>query len=123
SRWGVAHHFFRDVSVGVAVLAERPQIVLAAPTFTAGDRERDNNAVADLELLHVPADFHHLAHELMAEDVAVLHGRNEAVEEMKVGSANGGRSDANDCIALVKYPGIGHILDLDVLGALPAIGP
>jgi hypothetical protein len=31
-----------------------------------------DHAVADLELLYAAADFHHLAHELVAEDVAVF---------------------------------------------------
>ena len=43
-------------------------------------------------LLTVAADLDDLAHELVAEDVAALHGRDEAVVEVQVGAADRGRA-------------------------------
>src|SRR3954469_5896808 len=117
----MAHHLLRHPRVGVAVLTERPEVVSAAPAFSTCDRERHHDAISDLELLHVPADFHDFAHELVAKDVAVLHGGHESVEQVQIGSANGGRADAHDRIGLIENLGIGHRLDLDVLRAFPAV--
>lgn len=38
-------------------------------------RERDDDAVADLQVPHTGPGLHHLAHELVAEDVALAHRR------------------------------------------------
>src|SRR3954447_14954075 len=44
----------------------------------------------------------HLAHELVAHDVALLHRRHVAVEQVQVGSADRGRGDLHDRVAAVE---------------------
>ena len=64
---------------------------IAAPTLlalTAGDRERDDDPVSDLERGVVLADLDDLAHRLVAQDVARLHAGHEVVVEVQVGSAD-----------------------------------
>ena len=48
------------------------------------------------------ADLDDLAHELVAEDVALLHGRDVAVVDVQIGSADGGRGDLDDGVARIE---------------------
>jgi hypothetical protein len=50
----------------------------------AANGERNDDAVTNLEVLYFGSQFDHLAHVLVAENVAALHGRLVAVEEMKI---------------------------------------
>src|SRR5688572_32496129 len=52
-----------------------------------------------------------LAHELVAEDVALEHRRDEAVVEVQVGAADRGRGDTHDGVARVDDLGIRNFLD------------
>ena len=70
--------------VRVGVVARREQAAPAEEAVAAGDGERHDHAVADLQVRHRLADLDHLAHELVAEDVALLHRRDEAVVEVQV---------------------------------------
>ena len=88
--------------VRIRVLAERPVVVPALPAVAAGNRERHDDAVADLEVLDRAPDLHHLAHELVAEDVALLHWLDEAVVEVQVRAADRGGGDADDRVALIQ---------------------
>ena len=65
--------------IGVGALAAGEEAALAEEAFAAGDGERHDHAVADLQLLVLGADLDHLAHGLVAEDVAALHRRDDAV--------------------------------------------
>ena len=114
------HHRLRQGGVRVGVLAQRPHVVLAVPAVAAGDRERHHHAVADLEVLDAAPDLHHLAHELVAEDVALLHGRHEAVVEVQVRAADRGRGDADDRVAPVQDLRVRDVAHLDLLLAHPA---
>ncbi len=67
--------------------------------MAAGDVEGDDDAVALRQLRHLGADLHDLAHEFVADDVAVLHHRHEAVVDVEVGAADGGGGDLEDRIA------------------------
>src|ERR1700692_3334030 len=49
--------------------------------------------VADLEVRALGSELDHLAHVLVAEDVAALHGRLVSVEQVKVGAADRTRGD------------------------------
>src|SRR3954463_16359121 len=119
----MTQHLLGDPRVGVAVLPQRPQIVLATPALAARNGEGNDHAVSGFELFHFLSDFDYFAHELMAEDVAVLHRRHESIEEMEIGAAYRGRSDAQDGIAVLQDFRIGYIFDFDVLRAFPACGP
>src|SRR5690606_26321653 len=65
------------------------------------------------------SDLDHLAHGLVADDVARHHAGNDPVVEMEVRAADGGRSDPDDRIARVDDLGIGNGFHTDVVGAVP----
>ena len=69
---------------------------VAKEALAAANVERHHHAVADFELLIALPDLDHFAHELMAEDVALFHGRDVAVIEMQVGAADRGGGDLDD---------------------------
>ena len=95
----------------------------AGPAVAAGDRERDDDAVADLEVVHAAADLDDLAHELVPEDVALLHRRDVAVVEVQVGAADRGRRDPHDRVAVVEDLRVGDVLDLDGVASRPDVRP
>ena len=68
----------------------------------------------------VAADLDDLAHELVAEDVAAPHRRDEAVEQVQVGAADRGERDLDDRVARVQDLGIGHLLDAHIVRSVPA---
>src|SRR5689334_2105105 len=117
----MAEHFFSNPRIGITVLAQRPHVVLTAPALTACNRERHDHTIPDFDLFYFLADFHHLAHELVAEDVTVLHRRHESVEEMQIGSTDCRRRDTYDGVTVVENLWIGHVFDFDVFRALPAV--
>ena len=86
----VAPQLLGHPRVGVGVLAQRVQLLLAEAAVAAGDGERHDDAVADLQVLDRRPDLDDLAHELVAEDVALLHRRDEAVVEVQIGAADRG---------------------------------
>ena len=65
------------------------------------------------------ADLDHLAHELVAEDVARLHRRDVAVVEVQVRAADRGRGDLDDRVARIDDLGIVDRVDADVVLAVP----
>ena len=97
----VAEDEVAEVLVAVGALADRPVAAPALLALAAADRERDDDAVADLELLVLGADLDHLAHELVADDVARLHAGHEAVVEVQVGAADRAAGGLDDGVARV----------------------
>ena len=80
----VSVELFRHPRVRAGVVAHRPQLFLAEKAAAAGNRERHHDAIADLQSRAVAADLDDLAHELVAEHIAVLHGRDIAVVDMEI---------------------------------------
>ena len=74
-------------------------------------------ADACFQVLDALACLDHLAHELVAEDVALLHGRHVAVVQVEVGAADRGRADLHDRVAVVQDLGVGDLLDLHRVAA------
>ena len=105
--------------IRVRALAARKEALLAEEALAAGDRERHHDAVADFELLVFGADLDHLAHGLMAEDVALFHRGHDAVEQMQVRAADGAGRHLDDGIASVLDLGIRHGLAANVVLAVP----
>jgi hypothetical protein len=56
--------------------------------LVTGNRERHHDPVADLQRLVVGADLNHLAHVLMAENVALVHCRDNPAINVQVRAAN-----------------------------------
>src|SRR3954467_381514 len=115
----VAEHLLRQARVRVGVLAQRVELIPAVPAVAARDREGDDDAVADLQAGHITAGLDDLAHELVAEDVALLHRRDVPVVEVQVGAADRGRADLDDRVAPVEDLGVRDVLDLDRVAAGP----
>ena len=119
ARGRVTEHLLRHARVRVGVLAQRVQLVLAVPAVAAGDRERHDDAIADLQVRDAAADLDDLAHELVPEDVALLHRRDVAVVEMQIRPADRRRGDLHDRVTVVEDLGVGDVLDLDRVAARP----
>src|SRR4051794_24377955 len=69
-------------------LALREESPVAHPAVTAGDVERDDDSVARRQVRNAGADLLDDAHELVAEDVALVQVRREHPVEVEVGSAD-----------------------------------
>jgi len=116
----VAIEQVRHRGIGIAVVAQGPEILFAKETPAAGDRKGDNDAVALFEFVHFAADVDHFAHEFVAKNVSRLHGGDEAVEEMQVRTANGGACNADNRIAGVQDARVRDRIHVDAPGAFPA---
>ena len=115
----VAPQLGRLLVIGIGALAAGEVAALAEEAFAAGDGERHDDPVADLELLVLRADLDDLAHGLVAEDVAALHLRDDAVEDVQVGAADGAGRHLDDGVARMLDFGIRHALAAHVALAVP----
>src|SRR5438067_737458 len=79
----IAPHGLGRAGVGIRVVAERVHSFLTIEAVAAGNRERDDDAIAHLEPFDFVADFHDFA-QLMAEDVAVHHAGYKSVIEVQI---------------------------------------
>ena len=111
--------FAAIVLVAVGGLADGVVAAPALVALAAPDRERHDDAVAHLELLDLGADLDDLAHELVADDVAVHHARHVAVVEVQVGAADGAGGDPDDGVARILDLGIGNLFAADVARLVP----
>ena len=117
---GVAELLGLHLAVRVGALAAGPVAPFALAALAAADGEGHHHAVADLELLVVAADLDHLAHGLVAEHVAALHGGDEAAHQVQVGAADGAGGDLDDGVAAVLDRRIGDAVAADVALAVPS---
>ncbi len=108
--------------VRVGVVAEGPQLAVAEEAPAARDGERNHHPVANAEGGVLGTDLHHLAHELMPQDVPAPHGGDESVEEVKVGPADRCQRDLDDGITRIQDLRVRHVRDADVVRAVPAEG-
>src|SRR4030095_16442907 len=101
---------------------ERPHLIFAKVAVATRDGERDDDAVTNLEPRILRADFDDLAHELMAEDIALLHCRDVAVVDVEIGAADRGCRHLDNGVAWIEDDGVGHGLDPNCFLAFPADG-
>src|SRR5690349_6088566 len=114
-------HLLGHPRVWIRVLTKRVHLVLTEETVAARDRKRHHHAIADLEIRYFASDLNDLTHELVTENVAALHRRNEAVVHVQVRSANRRRRDLHDRVALVQYLRLGHVFNAETRLAIPTI--
>src|SRR4051794_5138044 len=95
-------HLFRHRGVGIGIFAKREELALAEKTLAARNWKRDNDPVAWAQIFHLATHIDHLTHELVADDIALIHGRNEPVIEMKIRPADGGGGNLHDGIAWIE---------------------
>ena len=107
------------MSIRVCIVAGSPQLLLAEKTLTAGNGERDDNAVAALQIINRRADLFHDAHELVPENVSLLHRWDKSVKEMKVGPADSCARDLDDRIVRIQDRRIFDIVNLHLATSHP----
>src|ERR1044072_8456409 len=95
-------HLLRHPRVRVRVFTKREHLLRAEETVAAGNRKGHHHAIADFQVVNLSADLDDLAHELMTHYVALLHCGNESVVHVQVGTADRGRGDFYDRVALVQ---------------------
>ena len=122
ARRGIAVELLRHPRIRIRVVAQRPELLLAEVAAAARDGERHHDAIADLQPRVVLADLDDLAHELVAEHVALLHRRDVAVVDVQIGAADRRRRDLDDGVARIEDDRVRNGLDLDLLCAFPADG-
>src|SRR5690606_18418308 len=111
-----------DLAVLVGVIALALKLMLAEPAFAAAYIERDDDAVALLNLRNGRTGLFHDAERLVADDIIMRHIRDHAVNQVKIRTADGGcRQPNNDVIRLLDAR-IRNLLDDDVLHALISDG-
>src|SRR2546427_5890603 len=90
--------------IRVGVVTAGPEFTLAEKTISTGNGKRHHHTIANLQLIAIDAsaDFDHLTHELVAHDVALLHGGNETVIEVQVGAADTSTGNSNDGVASIQ---------------------
>src|SRR3954447_6203254 len=116
----VPEDLVRDLLVAVGRLADRVVVPMALFALVAGDRERHDDAVADLQLaLGLRPDFDHLAHGLVANDVAGLHAGHVAVVEMQVRAADCRARDLDDGVARMLDLRVGNGVAADIFRGMP----
>ena len=116
----MAHRLGGHLGIGVGPVAGREQAFAAEPTVAAADRERHHDAVADLEVGDLGPERYHLAHVLVAEDVARLHGGLVPVEQVEVRPADRARRHLDDRVAWMLDLGVRDSVDADVALTVPA---
>src|SRR4051812_26205224 len=116
---GLAPQRLGDPRVGIAVVAQRPQPLPAVPTLpTAGEGDH-HHAVAHLVLRHAGADLGDRAHELVPEHVPRAHGRDVAAHQVQVRAAGRTQPYLEDDVVAVEDPGLGDVLDADLVDPAP----
>jgi hypothetical protein len=117
-----AHDLLDHAGVRIGVIAQRPEIALAEEAVAARDRERNDHAITDRQVLHLRPQLDDLAHELMAEDVAGLERRDVTAVQVQIRSADAGGGDFDDGVTRVEDLGLGHVLHPHVFCAAPGQG-
>src|SRR5271166_6662068 len=105
--------------IGIGPFTSGVEAVTAEKAFATGNRKRHNHAIADLQVFHLRTKLDHLAHVLMAKDIAAFHGRNDPAINVQVGAAYGARGHLDYCIAAVFDLWIRDLFATDVAFAMP----
>jgi len=100
--------------IRVGVVTAGREFTLAEKTISTGHGKRHHHTIANFQLIAIDAsaDFDHLTHELVAHDVALLHGGNETVIEVQVGAADTSTGNSNDASRRFKISGSGTVSTL-----------
>src|SRR5680860_739325 len=73
----------------------------AVVAATAGSDAGYQHLVANLDVAHAVTDFFHHPQAFVAQDAARLYGGHIAFQDVQVGAANGGMSDADHRLSLI----------------------
>src|SRR5207249_541577 len=83
------------------------------------NRERHDDPVPLLQVSHLRSDIDDLAHELVAQDITLLHCGNVTVVDVQVGATDRRRCNLDNSIARVKNTGISYRLNAYIMGTIP----
>src|SRR4051794_25982027 len=108
--------------VGIGAFAARVKSAFAEEALPAGNRKRNYHPIADLEGLVLCTDLDDFTHRLMAQDIAFLHRRNDAIEDVQIGTTNGAGRDLDYGVASILDLWVWHALASDVVLAVPSQG-
>ncbi len=117
----MAPEFLGHPGVRIGILAQRMLSRRAEEAVAAGDRKWIDDAIAHFQVLHAAADFHHFAHEFVADDIAAHHGRDVTVVDVQIRSTDRRGGDADDRIAWVENLRVRDFLDAQIRNAVPTI--
>ena len=78
--------------------------------FTTGNLERGNNPIPNLQILDARAQRLNHATKLVAEDIALLHLDDRAMQQMQVTSAHRASRDFQDDIPVLHDTGFWNLL-------------
>src|ERR1019366_9555149 len=79
-------------------------------TGTTSRDARDEDTVADVYVLHARADLFDAPHRLVADDAAVDHRQDVALQDVQVRAADRGRVDPHDRVGVGRQRRAGHLL-------------
>ena len=101
--------------LGVGFMAVPIQFLLAEDALAAGDIERHQDVIADLQFLHLRADLLHHAGDLVAERHPHPGIRHGPIVQMQIGPADTGARDPDDGILRMQDLRHGFMIDADPL--------
>jgi len=117
----MAPQFLGHLVVRVRPLADGEEASLTEETVAASDGEGNYHAVSGPQVGYLTAHLNHFAHELMPQDVALLHGRYVTVVQMQVGAADRGQGYLHHRVSRVLDAGVGYLFHPDVVLAVPSV--
>src|SRR5690606_36994371 len=122
TRWRLPHDTPGQFGVGIRVVAQREQTLLAEETRAARDAERHHHAIAHFQFGNGGAEVHHFSHRFMTDDISFFHGRHEAVIKMQIRATNGRRGNSNNRVPRVLNLGIRDVFYAYIANAVPTEG-
>jgi hypothetical protein len=118
----VAPQLFGHTGVGVGVLTQRIELSRTRIAGATGDRKGHDYSVAHRQISDPGTNLDDVSHELMTQDVALLHGRYVAVVEVQIRATDSSRGDLDNGIALIQDHRIRNVSDLDGITPHPTSG-
>jgi hypothetical protein len=110
----------RHSRVAIGALANGIVAELALAALAAIDVEGNDDPVALPELVVRRARLDHLAHELVSEDVAALHRRHQAIQQVKARTADRAARHLDDDISTILDFRVGDVIAANIVRAVPA---
>ena len=107
------------MGIRIGVVAGRPDLLLAKLAIPACDREWHDHSIAPLKVRYAFSGFLDNSHELVPENVAFFHGRDEPIEQMKIRSANGSAGDFDDGVVRIQDRRIADVVNLNLATSHP----
>ena len=93
---------------------------LAEEALAAGNSEGHNYAMANFEICNLRSDLDHLAHGLVAENIAMLHLWNDTVEDVEIRATDSASGHLDDGVARLFDLGVRYALAAHVSLSMPS---